>query len=65
MGYEDYNQEEIINIINELRTVYYGKLKQDEAHFIEQLSNQHTVSNVQRDTLIKLYDSISDGNIEG
>jgi len=65
MSYEDYSQLEIDNIIVEIKTIYFGKLKQEEAHFISILSSQHNISQHQRDTLIKLYDSLSDGTLEG
>lgn len=56
----DYSQIEIDNIIEELMTVHHCKLRVEEIEFLTGLTVQHTISNNQRDTLIKLYDAIGE-----
>lgn len=55
----DYNQLEIDNIIEELITLHFSKLKFTEISFIGELSG-NVISQEQRDKLIKLYDGVRD-----
>jgi len=64
MSYEDYNKEEIKNIISSLQNVYFSKLKKIEITFLSELSesiNQNIkIDYHDRDMLIAMYDRMRD-----
>jgi len=59
MAENDYSQLEIDNIIEELITMHFCKLKVVEVTFISELSGR-TVTQEQRDKIIRLYDAVRD-----
>jgi len=64
MSYEDYSEEEIKNIINELLDTHYSKLMKDEIKVLTSISiinKCRPIANTQRDWLIGLYDRIGEG----
>jgi len=64
MSYEDYSEEEIKNIIDELSTTYALKLKVIEHVFLNMLRELKRITNDDRDTLISIYDRVRDNSGE-
>ena len=56
----DYNQQEIDNIIDELLGLRRSSLKPEEIYFIEACQDKGKLDQAERDKLIKLYDAIGE-----
>jgi hypothetical protein len=59
MSYEDYSQQELDNIIDEILNVHIGKLKTLEIIFLNQIHHSK-IKDEDRDTIVAMYDRMRD-----